>query len=66
MCPDCEARRQLVRQAWLKAQLGEVVAQVATGAAEVVGLKPKTAEAEMRGKSARRAAPEDPPPNDAA
>lgn len=42
MCPDCEARRKLVRDAWTKARLGEAAAQVVKGAAEAAGLKKKT------------------------
>ena len=43
MCPDCEARRKLARDALFKAKLGEAVKQVAIGAAELVRIKPKTA-----------------------
>lgn len=54
MCADCEARRKLARDAWLRASMGEVIAQVATGAAEAFGLKEKSGEADMRERSRER------------
>lgn len=42
MCTDCEARRKLARYAWVKGKIGEAAGHVAKGAAEMVGLKPKT------------------------
>lgn len=42
MCPDCKARREMVRQKWLKKNFAQAAAQVAIGAAEAVGIKEKT------------------------
>jgi len=50
MCADCEARRKMARDALLKAKLGEAVKQIATGAAEVVGIKEKTGAADLAGR----------------
>lgn len=54
MCIDCEARRNLIRAAWLRANLGEVVVQAAKGAAEAIGLKEKTGELELKWKAPKR------------
>lgn len=51
MCPECEARRKLARDAFLNAKIKEAVGHVAKGAAEVVGLKRKTGVAEVRAKA---------------
>lgn len=42
MCPDCEARRKLVRDAWTNKRLGKAASHLVKGAAEVAGLKKKT------------------------
>lgn len=42
MCPDCEARRKLARDAWVKGKIGEAAGHIAKGAAEMVGMKTKT------------------------
>lgn len=47
MCVDCEARRQLARDALYRAKVGEFLGHVATGAAEIVGLHPKTGSKEL-------------------
>lgn len=47
MCADCEARRKLARDAWVKGKIGEAAGHVAKGAAEMVGLKPKTGGQEL-------------------
>lgn len=47
-CKECSARRQLARDALLRAAVGETVAHVAKGAAEMVGIKKKTASAELK------------------
>lgn len=54
MCKDCDARRKLARDALLSAKLGEVVAHVAKGAAEAVGLKKKTGTAELKKSQAKK------------
>lgn len=54
MCPDCEARRKLAREAFLNAKIGEAVAHAAKGAAEVVGLKKKTGAAELKKSRAKK------------
>ena len=48
MCPNCKARRDMARNAFLNAKMGEAVAHVAKGAAEAVGLKKKTGSEELR------------------
>ncbi|WP_442596301.1 hypothetical protein ACSBPU_05575 [Parapusillimonas sp. JC17] len=50
MCPDCEARRRLARDAFLNAKIKEAVGHVAKGTAEAVGLKKKTGVVEAREK----------------
>lgn len=50
MCPDCEARRQMARDALLRAKLGEAVKQVAIGAVEMIGVKEKTGTDELAAK----------------
>ena len=47
MCPECEARRELVRKAWLQANGAAVVKNIAKGAAELVGAKAKTGMADL-------------------
>lgn len=42
MCTDCEARRKLARDAWVKGKIGEAAGHIAKGAAEMVGMKTKT------------------------
>lgn len=56
MCPECEARRKLARDAFLSAKIKEAVGHVAKGAAEAVGLKKKTGVAEARAKARPRRA----------
>ncbi len=53
MCADCEARRKLARDAWVKGKIGEAAGHVAKGAAEMVGLKPKTGGQELARKPER-------------
>lgn len=50
MCTDCEARRKLARDTWVKGKIGEAVGHMAKGAAELVGLKPKTGGQELARK----------------
>lgn len=47
MCPDCEARRKLVRDAWTNKRLGKAASHLVKGAAEVAGLKKKTGTKEV-------------------
>lgn len=54
MCPDCEARRQMARDALLRAKLGEAVKQVAIGAVEMIGVKEKTGTDELADKPVKR------------
>lgn len=51
MCPDCEARRKMARDALYRAKVGETMAHVANGVAEAVGLKPKTGVQELARRS---------------
>lgn len=41
-CPDCKARRELVRKAIFNAKIKEALGHIGKGVAEVVGVKPKT------------------------
>ena len=50
MCPECEARRKLAREALIKAKISEALGHVAKGVAEAVGVKEKTAIAETKAK----------------
>lgn len=43
MCPNCSERRKKARDALMNAQFKEAVKQVSIGAAEMLGIKPKTA-----------------------
>lgn len=54
MCPDCEARRQMARDALLRAKLGEALGHVVKGAAEIVGVKEKTGADELADKPVKR------------
>lgn len=54
MCTDCEARRKLARDAWVNGKIGEAAGHVAKGAAEMVGLKPKTGERKLASKLTRK------------
>lgn len=56
MCADCEARRKMARDALLSAKFSEALGHVAKGAAEVVGIKEKTAAEELTAKEAPKAA----------
>lgn len=53
MCPDCAARRQLIRNAFLNAKIAEAIGHVAKGAAEIVGLKEKTGAADIKSRPTR-------------
>lgn len=48
MCADCEARRKLVRDALLRAKIGEAATHALKGVAELAGLVAKTGEADMK------------------
>lgn len=50
-CPDCAARRRMARDALFNAKVSEALGHVVTGAAEAVGLKEKTGEAELAEKA---------------
>lgn len=52
MCPDCEARRKLARDAFLNAKFAEALAHVGKGAAEIVGIREKTGAAELEASEA--------------
>lgn len=51
-CKECAERRKLAREALLRSATGEAVKHVIKGAAEMTGLKQKTATTER--KSAKR------------
>lgn len=51
MCPECEARRKMARDALINARIGEALGHVAKGAAEMIGLKPKVALVEKSDKA---------------
>lgn len=46
-CKDCEARRKMAREALLSAHIGKAAKHIATGAAELAGLKEKTGAKEL-------------------
>ena len=50
MCKDCAARAKMARDALFQANIGEALGHVAKGAAELVGIKEKTGEAELVAK----------------
>ena len=54
MCTDCEARRKLARDAWLRANIGEAACHLIKGAAEAIGLKPKAGDAELKARSRQK------------
>lgn len=47
ICKDCAARAEMLREAVFKAKLKEAVEHAVKGAAELVGVKPKTGESEL-------------------
>lgn len=53
-CKDCEERRKLAREALLRSAVGETIMHVAKGAAEMAGVKKKTATAERKKAVAKR------------
>jgi len=53
-CKECSERRKLARDALLRSAIGETAAHVAKGAAEMVGLKRKTATADRKKAEAKR------------
>ena len=64
MCKDCSARAKMAREALFQAKIGEALGHVAKGAAELVGIKEKTGEAELKAKS-RETTPATPVEDDA-
>lgn len=64
MCKDCAARAKMARDALFQAKIGEALGHVAKGAAELVGTKEKTGEAELKAKS-RETTPATPVEDDA-
>ncbi len=59
MCTDCDARRKLARDAWVKGKIGEAAGHVAKGAAEMVGLKSKVGGDRKKSKPIRYKAEKD-------
>lgn len=53
-CKECAERRRLAREALLRSAVGETIKQVAKGAAEMAGLKKKTATTERKKAAAPR------------
>lgn len=53
-CNECSERRKLAREALLRSAVGEAVTHVAKGAAEMAGLKRKTATADRKKAAAKR------------
>lgn len=53
-CKNCEERRKLARDALLRSAVGETIMHVAKGAAEMAGVKKKTAIAERKKAVAKR------------
>ena len=68
MCKDCAARAKMARDALFQAKIGEALGHVAKGAAELVGIKEKTGEAELVAKQpakSRKTTPATPVKDDA-
>ena len=57
MCPECEARRKLARDALVKAKIGEALGHVVKGVAEMAGMKEKTGDQELKAKEVDRKTP---------
>jgi|GEM_PF-3659131 len=53
-CKNCEERRKLAREALLRSAVGETIIHIAKGAAEMAGLKKKTAIAEKKAVAKRK------------
>ena len=53
-CKECEERRRLAREALLRSAVGEAAVHVVKGAAELVGIKKKTATADRKKAGAKR------------
>ena len=53
-CKECSERRKLAREALLRGAIGESISHVAKGAAELIGIKEKTAVAERNQANAKR------------
>lgn len=51
MCKDCKARVKMAREALLGAKPKEALSHIAKGAAEIVGVKQKTGQAELDQKT---------------
>lgn len=51
MCPDCKARRDRARAAFINLKMGKAAKEIITGAAELVGVKPKTGVADNTPKT---------------
>lgn len=60
MCKDCAARQSLLREAVFKAKMAEALGHAVKGAAEMVGIKPKTGGEELQKKKQRRPAKTNP------
>ena len=50
MCKDCAARAKMARDALFQAKIGEALVHTVKGAAELIGIKEKTGEAELQAK----------------
>jgi len=53
-CKECEERRRLAREALLRSAVGEAAVHVVKGAAELAGIKRKTATADREKAAAKR------------
>jgi DNA-binding TFAR19-related protein (PDSD5 family) len=61
MCPECEARRKLARDALVKAKIGEALGHVVKGVAEMSGVKEKTGNLELKAKKFDQGIPRNKP-----
>lgn len=50
MCPDCEARRKLAREALINSKISEALGHAVKGVQEIVGIRPKTGQQEVAAK----------------
>lgn len=53
-CKDCDARRDMLREAVLQSKIKEALCHALKGVSEIVGVKPKTGLAEQIEKSKKR------------
>lgn len=53
MCKDCDARRKMMRDALFSAKLRELAVHAISGSSEIIGLKEKTGQKELKSREAK-------------